>query len=371
MESIKLLNELERLPKTETISGDDFKFQAFNTLVSLKNRDAMLEAGIQSGLAGYQLLELRNVPDGLSKSFELQYPRLFENGTSLYSKYVELEKSGEQSVQGLINGLKGKYFEQHVHEQLSDQYPEYKFQIAELSNQPIWDIKGIHNGTGEELFIQVKMMNSKRVHDLKEIMKENPDIYYATSTEIREKILEHSPELMEQFIPIDISEYTFTQEVEEGLALLAGNYGLDLPDKVFELVDFAPEIMLGVRTLFDIAQVQRDFGQVKTTDKSRLAAAKVLILISKFGVNVFFVKIGSLAGFAVHPVAGVAGGFTGHIVARKINKEIAPHSLKLAYQLLQLSETDIFYFKNFERINRLLLEYYALKSQSNLIAKDH
>ena len=64
------------------------------------------------------------------------------------------------------------------------------------------------------------MMDTAQANHLSNIMQSNPDVYYATSSEIREKILAAKPELQEQFIPIDISSYEFTQDVQDGLETL-------------------------------------------------------------------------------------------------------------------------------------------------------
>ena len=80
-----------------------------------------------------------------------------------------------------------KQFEYYVQNNLSERYPDYDFTIAESANQPIWDIKGISQENGEEMLIQVKMMDTAQANHLSNIMQSNPDVYYATSSEIREK----------------------------------------------------------------------------------------------------------------------------------------------------------------------------------------
>lgn len=66
------------------------------------------------------------------------------------------------------------------------------------------------------MLIQVKMMDTAQTNHLSNIMQSNPDVYYATSSEIREKILAARRNL---FGPIDISSYG-TRCVQDGLETL-------------------------------------------------------------------------------------------------------------------------------------------------------
>jgi hypothetical protein len=358
MKSYKMLDSLLQIPKSTSPQNNTTNNDIISTLVNLKDRDVIIQGVIYSSIVGYQVLETRNVPDDLFQAYSSQYPKMFESDVSLYDKYVEVIEKGENSVIGLVNGVKGKFFEYHVQDNLTERYPDFHFTISDVANQPIWDIKGINTETGEEMLIQVKMMAAAQANHLSKIMEGNPDVYYATSTEIRERILATRPELEEQFIPIEISQYEFTQDVKDGLETLKDNLGLDLPDEVFALAPYSTEIILGIRLLFDLASVNRDFNKVQTTDKARLAAVKVLILFSRFGVNTILGIAGSSLGTAVIPGIGTAiGGIGGIVVGNVINKKIAPHSIDLAYKLLGLNEEDVFYFKNMEKIHNLALEF--------------
>ncbi|MBJ8018705.1 DUF456 domain-containing protein [Bacillus cereus group sp. N34] len=358
MESYKMLGSLKKIPKSESTSSDLSKEEMFFHLETLKDRDVVLQAGIYSSIIGYQILETRNVPDELFDAYASQYPNMSSNGVSLYEKYVEVYENGEGSISGLVNGVKGKQFEYYVQDLLPDRYPNYDFIIAESANQPIWDIKGISQGNGEEMLIQVKMMAPAQANHLSNIMQANPNVYYATSSEIREKILAAKPELEEQFIPIDISNYEFTQGVKDGLETLRENLGIDVPDEIFALAPYSTEIILGIRLLLDLASVKRDFEQVQITDKARLGAVKVLILFSRFGINAILGAVGSSLGSMVTPGIGTAVGVVGGVVVGSIlNRKIAPYSLKIAYTLVGLDEEDVFYFKNIKKIDDLAIEY--------------
>ncbi|WP_273834199.1 DUF456 domain-containing protein [Guptibacillus sedimenti] len=358
MKSYSLLNSLKEIPKVELTKRYKKNHEMISLLDSLKNKDVIVQSTIYSSIIGYQILETRNIPDDLFDAYASQYPKMFSSGTSLYDKYIETMDSGEYSVLGLVNAIKGKFFEYHVKDELSIRYPDFDFSISPLANQPLWDIKGVNSKTNEEVFIQVKMMTSENSYDLTNTMLENPNIYYATSSEIREKILHQKPELEEQFIPIEVSNYEFTIGVKDGLETLKENMGIDVPDEVFALAPYSTEIVLGVRLLYDLALVNRDFRRIKTTEKARLAAVKVLILFSRFGVNTILGIAGSSLGTVITPGIGTAiGGVSGVIVGSMINKKIAPYSLELAYKLLYIDEEDMFYYKNIDKVHDLAYEY--------------
>lgn len=358
MESFKMLELIEHIPKSDSFENNQSIVEMHSLLDVLKDRDVIVQASLYASIIGYQFLETRNIPDEIFDAYASQYPKEFNSGVSLYDKYLDVIERGENSVTGLISGVKGKFFEFHVQENLSERYPNYNFTISEIANQPIWDIKGINLETSEEVLIQVKMMNVDQASKLTNIMENNPDVYYATSSEIREKILANKPELEDQFIPFDISNYEFTKEVQDGLETLRENLGIDIPDGIFELAPYTTEIILGIRLLLDIASVNRDFKQVQATDKARLSAVKVLILMSRFGVNTLLGAALSAGGSAIAPGVGTAiGGVSGVVLGNMINKKIAPYSLSIAYSLLRLSEEDIFYFKNKVKVTNLALEY--------------
>ncbi|WP_251032416.1 hypothetical protein [Mesobacillus foraminis] len=179
MESFKMLATLEEIPKSETYQGNYSNEKTFSVLEELKDRDVIVQAGIYSSIIGYQVLETRNIPDGLLEAYASQYPQMFKGGVSLYDKYLEIYNKGEGSVLGLVNGVKGKFFEFHVQDNLSERYPDYNFTISDIANQPVWDIKGVDPETGEEILVQVKMITSTQANNLSKIMQDNPNVYYA------------------------------------------------------------------------------------------------------------------------------------------------------------------------------------------------
>jgi len=348
MKSLSLMPELYKLPKTK-IKLDTY-VQVIEELDIRKHQDMFIEGTILSSLIGYQLLNTRNIPDELFEAYSSSFP---ESGQLLYRHYLEIQERGGNSVIGFVNNMKGKYFEYYIQDNLKEQYPNYNFEIATNPTQPIWDIKGI-NDNGDVILIQAKMWSAVKSNQLTKIIEGNQDVLYATSKEIRIKIIEKNPDLADRFIPIDISNIQFTEDVKDALEILQENLGLDLPDEVFLLIPFSTEIVLGLRAVADIVSVNRDFKDVELDDIARLAGVKVLVLISRFGASTILSIGGGAVGTGVAPGIGTfIGGAVGYITAGEINKRIAPRSLELAYKLLGIDSEDLVYFKNKRKINFL------------------
>ncbi|PRO65862.1 DUF456 domain-containing protein [Alkalicoccus urumqiensis] len=357
MESYKMLSQLEDIPKSESVISAGSNGELYTDIIKMKDDDIFVDASIYSTIIGYQVLETRNIPDELFEAYAESYTRMSEN-TSLYEKYKEVLENGEKSVIGLVNGVKGKFFEFHVEDNLSEEFPGFDFTIAPNPTQPVWDISGENTETGETMLVQVKMWKDTSASKLSSIMEDNPDVLYATSSEIREKILKINPELEGQFIPIDISNYEFTENVKDALETLKGNLGFDLPDEIFALAPYSTEIILGLKTISDIIKVNRDYKLLNKNKKSRMAAVKVLILFQRFGVNSVLAFGGGAAGTLVTPGLGTAVGSVGGLVlASQINKYIQPHSLNIANSLVGINQEDYFYFKNMEHVHSLAISF--------------
>ncbi len=354
MESISYLDNLEKISINadyENIVITDY----FEHLCTQNSSDYIIEAsfGVQHGLIA--LFDARNVPDDLENAFRASFTK---TEGSLYDHYLEMLERGESSVVGFISSLKGKYFELQLPDILEKEYSGYNFEIPSNPTQPIWDIIG-KNGEGDEILVQAKMWVGENASTLKNIMESQPGVLYATNREIREKIIEQAPELAEQFVPdIDFSVNEFTEEVGDKLEVLAENCGIDVPDELGDILPYVKEVVLGIRLLIDIVNVQRDFSRLKMDNKAKLAAFKVLVLFSKFGVTAVLSTVGTALGaIAGGAVGGAAGGICGTVSAGLINKEIQPYIKEIVPKLLCIDQDDMVYYSNKKRIDGLAYQY--------------
>ena len=259
---------------------------------------------------------------------------------------------GENSVGSFISNIKGKLGELRIQEHLQQEFPGYSFEIAEKQNQSIWDILAI-SPDGTVVQIQVKIGGEEYAGDVLARMQENPDVLFAVSNEIRAKILAEHPELADQFIDLDLSNFEFIAEIGEKLNLLVANMGIDVPDEVGQILPYVTEIVLGIRLLCDIVKTERDFETVAMDDKKRVHAMKALVLFQRFGISVGLTKAGELVGGSIVPGGELIGGIGGASLAAYLNSKLRPRMLKIGMKLARVTEDDLFYFHNKVAIDRI------------------
>jgi hypothetical protein len=353
MKSLELLTELEAIPIDEKYSA----LSNSKMLELLHNRqiaDCFIEAGVATEIGLLALFESRNIPDHYFEAYKASFSN---SDMSLYEHFQKMLENGDRSVLGFVNNFKGKVFEFELLNKLKELYPSYDFSIALDPTQPIWDIQAINSEGVTDFFVQAKMWDEGSASILQRIMEANPDILYATSNEIRDKVLENAPELADQFLPVDFSNYDFTEGVKENLETLVGNLGIDVPDSLGDVLPYVGEIVLGIRLILDLIEVQKSFANISATDKAKLSGVKAIVLFSRFGITSTCAAIGSVAGGLIGPLGAPVGGILGAIISSKLNKKLKPKMLELALKLLNLKEEDMFYYNNKKKIDKLALSF--------------
>ena len=350
MRSLELLPALSNLPA----SGDITQFTFAESSRHLRSTDGNMLAievseGVDETLEG---LSQANVPDDVEAAFSLLYPNSDIPAHEYYENTLAL---GERSATGFISNLKGKVAELKTEELLEERFQGYDFEIARDLNQPVWDVHGISSeGTGE-ILVQVKMGGEAYASDVLGRMQDDPDVLFAVSSEIHDKIIERTPELADQLIDLDVSNLDFTEDLEGNLGILASNSGFDIPDSLTEILPYVGEIILGIRLIMDIVSTERDLSEVALPDRSRMHALRALMLMSKFGVTTVCSTVGGMAGGSAGTlglpgvgtvVGGIAGSLTGVTVAAMLNRRLKPRTMQIALRLTGLEEDDMFYFRN-------------------------
>lgn len=342
MESYKYLPQLEKIPGKN--KHYDFK-KILDNSERLRKDGIAIEVGIATEIATTWVFDNYNVDDSIFDAFKEQFPRLSET-KSLYEKALEASDSeSAQSLTGLVSGIKGKLYEISLTDKLEVEYPGWKFNIAEKANQPDWDIHGT-GPEGQEVFIQAKAWGENRAGELTDLMNENPGILFSTTSEIQEKILETSPELASQFSATYTSNMELTEHVDSNLDQLLANYGIDVPDNIESLLPFVGEIVLGVRVLYEMSRVKKDFKEIDLTDNRKIKALRAIMAISRFGVTAVLALGGATMGSIFPGVGTLFGGIGGSVAAIYVNAKIKPYLYDFTLFLLDLSQEDLFYFKN-------------------------
>lgn len=361
MDSINDIDKLKDVPTDDKYSNLSFS-DTIKAIEGRKSADVTIEAACASEAVMLSLFTERNIPDSLSEAYSASFTN---SGQSLFEHYSSILDKGDASVGGFVNNLKGKVFEVELTDKLEKAYPDFNFSIAADPTNPIWDIKGINVHDGTEFLIQAKMGAGQYASDVIERVQENPDVLFAVSNEIHEKIVSSIPELADQFVDVNVSNYEFSNDVNNNLNLLAENVGIDAPEGIGDMLPIVSEIVLGIRLILDLVSVQRDFKAISANEKAKLSAVKCVVLLSRFGVSTVCTTIGAAAGIAagsVFPgagnlIGGIGGSITGAGTASKLNKFFKPYIMEFAFGLTGLDDSDMFYFYNKKRIDRLATSF--------------
>lgn len=370
MQSIDLLSELEQIPLRAEHGRYTYKDVIERSGLMRNDLFAIeIAAGVEESLEA--LFDARNVSDDVSDDVSEMSPDLFEayrrssprvaEDHSLHERYLEMVDEGPKHVTGFISNIKGKLGELRVQEHLPQEFPPgYSVAIVENQNEPKLDIRATSpDGTTKQ--IQVKVGGEEYAGEVLGRMQEDPDVLFAVSHEIRATVLAKYPELSDQFINSNLSNYELTTEVKEGLDLLVNNSGVDVPDTVGGILPYATEIVLGIRLLCDIVNTERDFEAVAFDDRKRVHAMKALVLFQRFGISAVLTTVGGAAGgtvgsiipFIGNIIGAIGGAIGGAGLAAYLNSKLRPHMLEIGMELAGVTEDDLFYFKNKVPIDRI------------------
>ena len=356
MESTNLLPELLPLPGGSTGGHRGFR----DHITALANSDRLMKAAEYSSatsLGLWTIFDDVNVDVNLQAAYEAQYPGL-DAEHSLYEHYLEMMDRGPESVEGFINGLKGKMAEFHAEEQLTEA-GWTNTSIAADPTQPLWDISGI-SPDGVLTHVQVKTGGADYVGEVQGLMLENPDIDFAVGSEIYSRIAESAPELAGQMIDIG-ADYVLVDGITDGLETLSGNLGIDVPDGFGEILPYAGMIIATVRLIHSVIQTEQTFKAADRTTRNKIQVVQTLTLMSRMGVNTVLATVGGMGGTAagsfIPGVGNLVGGFAGTLagagMGMYLNRHLEPHMLNLALDITGLEEDDLFYYKNKPRIDQL------------------
>ena len=360
MRSSNLLPALSELPSHP--SNEHMSFR--DIITGLVNTDrAMYAAEIASAtsFALWSIFDDVNVDDRLAEAYQMQYPGEAAS-QSLHEQWLEMTESGDASVTGFINGLKGKLAEINTAESLEEN-GFTNVVIAPSPTQPVWDISTV-NPDGENILIQVKTGAETYARDVESLMFEHPDVHYAVSSEIYDEIAVDTTELVDQIIDIG-PDYLLVAGTMDGLNTLVGNLGIDMPDSVVEIIPYAGAIMAGSRLVYSVLKTEKQFKAVDRTTKNKIQVVQTLTLMSRMGVTTVLAAAGGAGGTAVGSVVPFVGNLVGGIIGSAagagmgmyLNRQLEPHMLDLALNITSLTHDDLFYYKNKEHIDGVALNF--------------
>ena len=323
-----------------------------NRITNIGSNDALVQK-IENGL------KTSSIDDKLGQAHEKAFGT-YEG--SLHEHWQEMLQRGGNAPGGFLNPLKGKVAELNFVEDLEARgYTNVK--IPDDPTHPVWDISAI-SPDGEEVLFQVKTGLADRAGEVQQLMAENPNIHYAISTEIYDKIYDSAQDTINQITDRG-TEYELVEGTMDGLETLSANQGFDLPDSVGEMVPYAGAIIMGARLIYNVIKTEKEFSTADRTTKNKMQVVQTLTLMSRFSVSTVLSTAGGFGGAAAgSPVPGVGnvvGGFVGMVAGALIgiylNKHLQPHMLNLALNITGLTHDDLFYYKNKPHIDSVALSF--------------
>ncbi len=192
-------------------------------------RDVLEIAGTSADVAAADLINLGLEPDynpQLLEAFRLQYPNVDP---------VSLVGRSHESLDGLVNGVKGKYFEVLVRDRLNSGEtvgelqlePGQVARLAESSTQRGWDLEIVDQNGETAEHIQLKA--TEDLYYVKDALEKYPDVRVAVPEELNSE--------SSDLIGTDISHAMLEETTEEQLGELS-------EDAISKAVDIAAELAL-------------------------------------------------------------------------------------------------------------------------------
>ena len=361
MNSITLMPQLLELPRESSNHRRSTKEQ----LEALFNSDRAMYAAEQASAAAagfWVLFDNVNVDDTIAQAYQAQYPNLAVEH-SLHEQWLEMMGRGEDSMTGFISGVKGKVAEFSAADQLRDS-GWANVEVALNPTQPVFDITATPPGGGAEVHWQVKTGGAEYAQDVTDAMAENPDVHFAVSSEIYERITDSTPEAVDQLMDMG-ADWELVEGIEDGLGTLAANLGIDIPDSLAQILPYAAAITAGARLIYGIVRTEREFTEVDRTTRNKIQVVQALTLMARMGITTVLSAAGASGGAAAGTVVpGVGnllgsgvGAIGGGLMGMYLNRRLQPRMLQLGLGICGMEEDDLFYFKNKSRVDRLALSF--------------
>ena len=367
------MKSLSQMPRLLELPGNQGKGPRSTRehLSVLANMDRGMYAAEQAAAATaglWTVFDTVNVDDTVLKAYQAQYPNLAEEN-SLHEHWLEMMDRGEGSMAGFISGVKGKVAEFNVADQLRDA-GWTGVEVTPNPTQPIFDITATPPEGGASILWQVKTGASEYAHDVADAMTENPDVQFAVSSEIYERIVDSTPEAVDRLMDMG-SDWELVEGIQDGLGTLTDNLGIDIPDSLGEILPYAAAVVAGARLIYNVIRTERDFSEADRTTKNKIQVVQTLSLMARMGITAVLSFAGGSGGAAIgtaipivgNLAGGLAGAATGSVMGMYLNKHLQPRILQLGLDICGLEEDDLFYFKNRSRVDGLALSFQGTANQ--------
>ena len=412
MQSSSLLPALQKLPSGE--SGQRRSFRDHITDIVSMDR-AMYAAEFTSAASfglwyifdGRSVLGISipgagiNIDDDLRERMIQAHELAFPSETrTVWEHFQDALNAPETLDNTFMNSFKGKMAELETNQLLeSDGWTHMT--LAPDSNHPFWDNIGI-NPDGKVAVVQTKTGESYSANHVQDWMAEDrPNLYEQVHADVQKwvadpEIIEEHPELATiaerlaegpdsfvsdryfafgselygKAVPSGIDETGriladtgSTAELEgtanEGLELLSDNMGIDIPDRIGDILPYAGTILAGARLVYSVIRTEKEFKAADRTTRNKIQVVQSLTVMSRLGVTTVLATAGGAGGTAMgsiipgpgNIIGGIVGSLTGAGMGMYLSRHLQPHMLNLALDITGLTNDDLFYYKNKHRID--------------------
>ena len=351
------------------IKLDDKKSYSTSEYAQLLNKldldQKYISRVIASEHAFTSFYEYGNVPDELHEAYSLAMENVSKE-FSLYERYQYNLDKGEDSANGFVNTINAKKAEINFRdtqlENVQETFPELgveKLELALVSNHDGPDVRGFDSEGNMVFEVQVKtgyMDNPEKVFDA---MKEDSDTLFAVSSELKDKIIKNYPEYSDRiFEGFEPSHVEALKDTQEGLDILATNYGIDLPDNIEEAVPYIGEIFLVYKLLKAFNKTEKDFkASTMLDEKKKLNALKTILVVNKFGFASTMAIVGANLGQFGGWAAALVGSAGGALAGGYLSKKAEPMLLRFSLKILELTKDDLFYYKNKSTVDNIAFQF--------------
>ena len=216
----------------------------------------------------------------------------------------------------------------------------------------------------------MKTGGSEYAHEVADAMAENPDVQFAVSSEIYERIADSTPEAVDRLMDTG-ADWELVEGIQDGLDTLANNLGIDVPDSLVKIPPYAGAVAAGARLIYGVIRTEREFREADRTTRNKIQVVQALTLMARMGITTVLSSAGAAAGTAAgtavpgpgNLAGGLAGGLAGSLMSLYLNRHLQPRMLRLGLNICGLEEDDLFYFKNRSRVDQLALSFQGTANQ--------
>ena len=220
MESTNLLPALRELPESDPTNRRGSYRNMVKDLFVTDPPFFAAEFTVATYAGLWSIFDDVNVDDRLSEAYQKAYPGLADDH-SLHEHWLMMQESGQESAHGFMSGLKGKFAEILHTERLAEQ-GFTNVEIASDPTQSVWDISAT-SPNGNPVLIQVKTGVREYASQVHERMAESPNVDFAVSREIYERLSEQSDELLDRVTDIG-PDLDLLDGIHDGLDTLKQQY---------------------------------------------------------------------------------------------------------------------------------------------------